>query len=122
MPPHRPVLVDLAVDGDDGDDAGADGGLEGALVAVEGEVTGEEAVALGSDIDGDEEEAFVWPVSICGAAITHEDRWTPAGVYQQGFRIVCPIYGLPCRTYRSRHLDSDVYGRLAPIFFLGAWV
>ena len=119
---EQPVVVRECAGGIDGDGSGDDEG------GIPGQPEGEEDLAPPPrdptpEVEGDDggDAAFCYPVQVFGATILNEDRPTPSG-YSFGFRMVCPHHGLPCRRFRSRHLRVEHEGRLAPIYFLGAWV
>ena len=70
-------------------------------------------------IEGDEGEdrAAGAPIFVEGCKLTPE-REGEAGA---GYRVRCPHHSL-CRCFKSAHVDADIFGALAPVFFLGAWV
>jgi hypothetical protein len=77
------------------------------------------AVVGGAElVDGGaaEEAPFVFPDVLEGALVMHER----AGEAGSGFRVRCPHHG--CRAFRGAHMDSEAFGRMAPIYFLGAWL
>ena len=91
-----PAIVD-DIDGDDGlDEAGA------------------------GDIDGDEGPPEI--TQVCGAVLRDESRAQANGTWTEGWRITCPVHGLPCSKYRSRALLTERLGRNAAVYYLGAWV
>ena len=117
IPAARPAAVVAGdVDGDDGADMPLP---DMPPPAAEAAIAAADDDALPEAVDGD--AIAPWPTHVCGAKIVREDRVTPTGLYTEGVRISCPYHGRPCNKYRSRHLRQDREGRLAAVFFLGAW-
>ena len=112
-------LEDEAVDGDDG---GGGGACDLPHVSEDEGQPDDDDDEPAEGIDGDAGHALAWPTHVMGAMLHDEDRVTPSGQFAAGFRIICPVHGMPCRKFRSKHLRVEQDGRWAPVYFLGAWV
>ena len=103
------------VDGDDGRD------LVPAPVGL-GAPAGPPIPLPAEVVDADADAVEVeFPTEIMGVPIALEEHATPTGVHS-GYRVVCPTHGLPCRCFRSIQKDAHLYGPLACIHFLKAWL
>ena len=118
IPPARPT--DLAdshaqIDGD-------------VLEPPPGSIAGAAAAEPRPDSDGDASAGVdgdapaAWPTHVMGVALHTEARITNTGAFTEGFRIVCPRHGGCCKKYKAKHLRQEQDGRLAAIYFLGAWI
>ena len=87
-------------------------------VLGEGVVPADEAE---EDIDGDGDDGDVWPDFVLGARVVSEDRATAGGVWNEGFRVACPLHGPMCLKFRTKHLIQEVTGCKAAMYYLGAW-
>jgi len=66
-----------------------------------------------NDIEGD---GVVMPSTIDGNRLVRESHGADTG-----FRVVCPTHGHLCRKFRSLKKQVELYGPMAPAYFLGTW-
>ena len=69
-------------------------------------------------VDGAEAPILVWPDQILGRPLTVEGH---RHVEDIGLRVACGKHA-GCRCFRTIRLDTERYGPMAPIYFLGAWL
>ena len=76
----------------------------------------------GDEVAGEGElEEIAWPEHILGQPVAFKLRTASS---QIGLEVRCmdPAHGPSCKRYRSARLETDVYGELAAVYFLGAWL
>jgi hypothetical protein len=69
-----------------------------------------------ADSNSIEGDGVVMPSTIDGNRLVRESHGADTG-----FRVVCPTHGHLCRKFRSLKKQVELYGPLAPAYFLGTW-
>ena len=81
---------------------------------------GEHGASVDDDIDNGDDGSppFEWPSTLLGTPFVPEAH---EGRADFGFRVNC-LWHDDCRKYRNWQSDTERYGPLAPVYFLGAWL
>jgi len=124
LPPPRSndqIMDDPDIDGDDAVDVPlpalrAPHGAE-TLPALHAPLVDVHTAPSDDEVDGDAGDV-VFPTHVCGVPMKREAH-RPG--FDDGLRVFCPTHP-ECNRFRSLRLDADVFGQLAPVHFLGAWL